>query len=84
LLPPAENQRDLQNRASLARVKAKVGLPVIAENTLALWLFENRRKTAVPKLELSKIGTPAMRTALDVARMLVELGDLRIESIRMA
>ncbi len=34
-----------QNGRGLARVHAEVGLLVVAQNTLTLWLLENRRKT---------------------------------------
>jgi transposase len=37
--------QSVQNGRGLARVKAEVGLLVIAQNTLTLWLLENRRKT---------------------------------------
>ena len=37
----------IQNGRGLARVKAEVGLLVVAQNTLTLWLLENRRKNVV-------------------------------------
>lgn len=37
--------QSVQNGRGLARVKAEVGLLVVAQNTLTLWLLENRRQT---------------------------------------
>jgi hypothetical protein len=37
--------QSIPNGRGLARVKAEVGLLVIAQNTLTLWLLGNRRKT---------------------------------------